>query len=333
VRYLAKEDKLTIDLLKKVGSTTKKKLKDAGLIYLKDILMYHPSRLVELTGMSEDTANKVIEEAIEIIESEEKTTFGLLKASKIAETLEKRKFLHTGSRKLDEILMGGYAVGEVTELAGEYRTGKSQACYTALATAFLPPEEGGLNDGDIGVVLIDAEKTFNPKRMDKIFQRFDLDPKYVLDRTWVGRPKSTIHQKKMIDNLVKVVKEYNVKLVIVDSLTKLPRADFAGRGELYDRQRYILSMVETLRRLADTYQLVVLVTNQVVAVPDTSFVKTQIVKPIGGHVLAHTVDTRLFLSPSKENTRWVEIWDSSWLPPAKTKIMITEAGIADPVEK
>ena len=288
---MVKKAELTIDDLKTVGSTTKKRLKTAGLIYLKDVLLYHPSRLAELTGMSDDTATKVIEEAIELLEEKEKTTFGLEKASKLAESAKKKRFLHTGAKALDGILMGGYAAGEVTELAGEYRTGKSQACYTAIATAFLPPEEGGLNDGDIGVVVIDAERTFNPTRMDKIFQRFDLDPKETLEKIWVGRPKNTIHQKKMIDNLVKVVKEYNVKLIVVDSLTKLPRADFAGRGELYDRQRYILSMVESLRRLAGNYGIVVLVTNQVVAMPDALYARSITMKPIGGHVLAHSVDT------------------------------------------
>ncbi len=320
---------LTIDELKTVGSTTKNRLIKAGLIKLKDILMYHPNRLAELTGMSEDTAIKVIEEAIEILEKTEKSEFGLEKATKLVEERKKKRFLHTGASSLDEILMGGYASGEVTELAGEYRTGKSQACYTAMATAFLPPSEGGLNDGDISVVLIDSERTFSPTRMEKIFQRFDIDPNEALERILVGRPRNTIHQKKIIDNLVKTVSENNVKLVVVDSLTKLPRADFSGRGELYERQRYILAMVETLRRLAANYNLVVLITNQVVAMPDAMYGRGPSIKPIGGHILAHSVDTRLFLTFSKENVRNVEIWDSSWLPPAKTKIMITEAGIAD----
>ncbi len=321
---------LTVEDLKKVGSTTKRRLISAGLISLKDVLMFHPKRLSELTGMSEETAIKVVEEAIELLESNQSKDYGLEKASTLTELTEGRYFLHTGSRNLDNILMGGYSSGEVTEFAGEYRTGKSQACYTAIATAFLDINEGGLNDGDINVVLIDAERTFHPKRMEPIFRRFDIDPSYALDRIWVGRPRNTFHQKKMIDNLVKVIKERNVRLVVVDSLTRLPRADFTGRGELYDRQRYILAMVESLRRLATTYNLVVLITNQVVAMPDTMFGPSM--KPIGGHILAHSVDTRLFLTMSKGNIRNVEILDSSWLPPNKTKIKITEAGIADAEE-
>lgn len=75
------------------------------------------------------------------------------------------------------------------------------------------------------------------------------------------------------------------------------------------------------------YNIVILVTNQVVAVPDVVFSRKY--EPVGGHVLAHNVDTRLLLSRSSENIRKVRIIDSSWLPPADTKIAITEAGITD----
>jgi len=321
-------ESLSIEALKSVSSRTKEKLKLAGLFLLKDVLIFHPIRLAEIAGFSVETAEKVVEEAIKIIEEHDKKIFGLERASKILVEKKERKFLHTGSKNLDEILGGGYAAGEVTELAGEYRTGKSQACYTAMATAFLPIEEGGLNDGKIGIVLIDSENTFIPSRLEPIFKRFGIEPKEALDMIFVGRPKNAYHQMRMINELVKVLKENNIKLIIVDSLTKLPRADFTGRGELYERQRLILSMIESLRRLVETYDIVGLVTNQVVAMPDVFFGRP--IKPIGGHVLAHNVDTRLFLSFVKENIRSIEILDSSRLPPAKTRIQITEAGITDP---
>ena len=278
-----------------------------------------------------------------------------------------RKFISTGSYSLNRILEGGWCVGEVTELAGPYATGKSQAVYTALATVFLPPlnpkeirnilfgveesaksgeAEGhtestkktrkrkmkqvhwGLNSsGDISAVIVDAERTFDVNRFKKILDRFGLDYRDILKRVFITRPESAWDQRKVIEGLVKVVRENYVKLVIVDSLTKLPRADFSGQGELYARQRLILDMVEKLRRIAVNYNIVVLITNQVVATPSVLYGRGY--KPIGGHVLAHTVDTRLLMVRLNDPYRKVMVLDSSWLPPGECKIRISEQGIMD----
>jgi DNA repair protein RAD51 len=43
-------------------------------------------------------------------------------------------FISTGSTNLNNILGGGIETGSITELYGEFRTGKSQLCHT-LAVA------------------------------------------------------------------------------------------------------------------------------------------------------------------------------------------------------
>lgn len=40
----------------------------------------------------------------------------------------------TGSSQLDDILGGGMETGSITELYGEFRTGKSQICHTLAVT-------------------------------------------------------------------------------------------------------------------------------------------------------------------------------------------------------
>lgn len=39
-------------------------------------------------------------------------------------------YITTGSKELDKILGGGIETGSITELFGEFRTGKSQLCHT-----------------------------------------------------------------------------------------------------------------------------------------------------------------------------------------------------------
>lgn len=42
--------------------------------------------------------------------------------------------LTTGSRELDKLLGGGIETGSITEIFGEFRTGKTQICHTLAAT-------------------------------------------------------------------------------------------------------------------------------------------------------------------------------------------------------
>ena len=40
----------------------------------------------------------------------------------------------TGSKELDKLLGGGIETGSITEIFGEFRTGKSQICHTLAVT-------------------------------------------------------------------------------------------------------------------------------------------------------------------------------------------------------
>jgi RecA/RadA recombinase len=62
----------------------------------------------------------------------------------------------TGSKALDELLGGGIESQSITEIFGEFRTGKTQLCHTLCVTAQLPKDQGGLEGK---VILIDTEGT------------------------------------------------------------------------------------------------------------------------------------------------------------------------------
>ncbi len=54
-----------------------------------------------------------------------------------AEYAEKRKgiiHLTTGSTEFDKLLGGGVETGSITEVFGEFRTGKTQLCHTLCVT-------------------------------------------------------------------------------------------------------------------------------------------------------------------------------------------------------
>ncbi|KAK9750023.1 hypothetical protein RND81_02G167400 [Saponaria officinalis] len=76
-------------------------------------------------------------------------------------------------------------------------------------------------------------------------------------------------------------------LMIIDSATTLYRTDFYGRGELSARQMHLAKFLRSLKKLADKFNIAVVITNQVVAQVDGSamFDGPQI-KPIGGNIMA-----------------------------------------------
>ncbi len=91
----------------------------------------------------------------------------------------------TGAKDLDKLLEGGMETGSITEIFGEFRTGKTQICHqlcvtcqvrapcTVVAVAVvcvrltfeplqLKVEEGG---GEGKALYIDTEGTFRPERL------------------------------------------------------------------------------------------------------------------------------------------------------------------------
>jgi len=66
----------------------------------------------------------------------------------------------------------------MTEIAGEFGSGKSQLCYTLCVTANLPFKKKGL-DGN--VIFIDTENTFRPERIHQVAEsRGIADPEEIL---------------------------------------------------------------------------------------------------------------------------------------------------------
>lgn len=49
--------------------------------------------------------------------------------------------LTTGSKELDKLLGGGIETGSITEIFGEFRTGKSQLCHTLAVTCQVKLEK------------------------------------------------------------------------------------------------------------------------------------------------------------------------------------------------
>ncbi len=105
------------------------------------------------------------------------------------------------------------------------------------------------------------------------------------------------------------------------------RAEFVGRGTLADRQQKLNKHMHVLMKLADTQNLCVYVTNQVMAKPDVFFGDPT--AAIGGNIVAHNSTTRLYLRRGKANTRVCKLVDSPHLPDGEAVWMVADDGIID----
>jgi len=302
-----------------VGNTTVKKLQDAGINSIRILAIYPLTKLMEKAGIGEKTAQKIIKAAQDI----EKMGF------KSADIIwEKRKHLNrltTNSSTLDEILAGGIEPGSVTEFYGEYRTGKTQIAHQLCVNVQLPYEEGGLEGN---ALYVDTEATFRPERIIQMADAKNLDYNKTLKNIIVGRAYNSDHQVLLIKEATKIIKEKNIKLVVVDSIIGHFRSEYIGRGTLANRQQTLNVHIHDLLRLTEVFEeLAVIFTNQVSSKPDVFYGNPTVAT--GGHIIAHGATVRIYLRKGKGETRVAKMIDAPHLPEAEAVFSITEEGIKD----
>lgn len=305
--------------LPNVGEKTAQKLRDAGFADMMRLATATAKELSVKAEIGEGVAEKVIEAARKSEQIDFETAL---------DVMERRKEIgriNTGSEGLNELIGGGIETQAITEVFGEFGSGKSQISHELAVTIQLPPEQGGL---DAECVFIDTENTFRPERIEQIAAGFELDMEKVLQKIHIARAFNSSHQILMAEKVNELIQSgTNIRLVIVDSLTAHFRAEYVGREALASRQQKLNQHLHTLQNLANTYNTAVFVTNQVQARPDAFFGSPT--KAIGGHVLGHAATYRVWLKKGLAGKRIARLVDSPHLPEGESVFKITTEGIVD----
>nr|XP_039261748.1 meiotic recombination protein DMC1/LIM15 homolog isoform X2 [Styela clava] len=311
-----------IDMLQDQGinAADLKKLKTAGICTIKGVQMTTKKALSNIKGISEAKVEKIKEAAS--------------KMAIVDESMKRKQCfkISTGSEDLDKLLGGGVESMAITEVFGEFRTGKTQLSHTLCVTTQMP---GAMGYTGGKVVFIDTENTFRPDRLRPIADRFNLDQAAVLDNVLYARAYTSEHQMELLDHVAaKFHEEAGIfKLLIVDSIMALFRVDFSGRGELADRQQKLAQMLSRLQKISEEYNVAVFVTNQMTADPGAAMsFQADPKKPIGGHILAHASTTRISLRKGRGENRIAKIFDSPDMPESEATFSITNGGITDAKE-
>lgn len=317
-------DNFNLSDLEGVGPITKKKLEDSGIHNLMDLIVRGPVELGEISSMTSETCEKIVTTARRQLAENGIITKDFTTAAEIYKRRQKIGKITTSTEALDKLLGGGIETQAITEIYGEFGSGKTQFCHTMCVTVQKSKEEGGL---DGGVLYIDTEGTFRPERVVTIAKAHNMDPNKVLDKIIVARAYNSAHQVLILEEAGKTIQEENIKLIVSDSITGLFRAEYLGRGTLATRQQKLGRYIRLISRIAETYNCAVIATNQVSTSPDSFFGDP--IRPIGGNVLGHASTYRIYFRKGGKNKRVAKIVDSPHHPLSEAVFELGEKGVQD----
>jgi DNA repair protein RadA len=295
-------------------------LQESGISTAEALAMSPQNIISEIDGLGDKTAKKLIWNA--------RNALGMTEFITADDIDENTEYITTGSSELNRILGGGFQTGKLTEVYGPFKSGKTNLAHTIAVTIQLPKKQGGLGST---VAYIDTENTFSKEKIKRIAKRFGLEPKKVLSQIYHARIYSSDHQMQMIQKAETLCKTRNVRLIVVDSLLALLRAEYVGIGMLARRQGVLNNMIHGLSRVAETYNCAILLTNQVSTKMMGMFSGND---AIGGNIVAHGCHFRVMFktkgfSSNNSLKRRAIIVDAPDLPPEEAEFYITSVGIAD----
>ena len=270
---------------------------------------------------------------------------GAKSASEMLREEEKKLPIYTFCQELDDLLGGGVAVGEITELCGCPGIGKTQMCIQLCASTQIPVPFGGL---DGAAVYVDTEGSFTAERAADIaaatakhlaaISRANPEDQHmadamasftaerVLDRIHLFRCHEVTELLAVLETLPAYCKAHGARLVVVDSVAFHFRQDFR---DMALRTAILAKMTNRLMALATEQALAVVTVNQVTVKPgaETGGGGARLV-PALGESYAHACATRVLLS-WEDDTRVAYLYKSPRLPQGRARYTITRGGVRD----
>lgn len=302
-----------------VGPKTALKLRNLGVENVESLALTPISLITSKAKVKYEQALKMVDSARALIGFNK----DFVRASDVWEMEKSRRRCTTGCKALDELLMGGVETQAITEFVGEFGVGKTSICHKLAVLVQLPLDQGGLEGSTL---YFDTEGTFSARRIWQIAEALGLDANKALGKIIISRVYSSDHQSLLLNHAFKLCKDENVKLVVVDSVISHFRSEYIGREMLAERQQRLNNYLHRLLKLAELYNLAVVVTNQAQSDPDYFGVPD---RPAGGNVLAHACTHRVLLKRGKGSKRIARIFDSPYIPEMERVFRISEKGVED----
>ncbi|ELY59457.1 DNA repair and recombination protein RadA [Natronococcus amylolyticus DSM 10524] len=335
-----------LESLPGVGPATADKLHEAGFDSFQSLAVASPSELSNTADVGESTSADIVRAARDAAD-----VGGFETGSTVLERRNEIGKMSWHIDEVDDLLGGGIETQSITEVYGEFGSGKSQVTHQMAVNVQLPKEVGGLHGR---AMFIDSEDTFRPERIDDMVRGLpdEVIEATLEDREIEGTPSNEATMDELIEDIldkIHVAKafnsnhqmllaekakelageheegEYPVRLLAVDSLTAHFRAEYVGRGELAERQQKLNKHLHDIDKVGNLYNCAVIVTNQVASNPDSFFGDPT--QPIGGNILGHKSTFRIYLRKSKGNKRIVRLVDAPNLADGEAVMRVEDGGL------
>ncbi|MFB6198156.1 MAG: DNA repair and recombination protein RadA, partial [Halobacteriaceae archaeon] len=124
-----------------------------------------PGELSNTADVGDSTASDIIQSA-----RESANVGGFETGTDVLERREQIGKLSWGVPEVDDLLGGGVETQSITEVYGEFGSGKSQITHQLSVNVQLPAEHGGLEGS---AIFVDSEDTFRPERIDDMVRGLD----------------------------------------------------------------------------------------------------------------------------------------------------------------
>ncbi|ONK76985.1 uncharacterized protein A4U43_C02F1930 [Asparagus officinalis] len=238
-----------------------------GIFSVEDFLVHDFSKLVSLAEA--EAGPKELKEGISqilsIIDGQHQPWLNGVQL--LEDTLQNKHFLSTGYEGIDMLLGGGLREGQLTEIVGPSSSGKTQVCLHVASH---------VADSHLGVVFLDTSNSFSAHRVACIINQLSGPLAKEVNERRVQRIMTGITCQSVYDIFVLLdvlhqlefslkVKSESAKtsVLIIDSISSLIAPVLGGKDS--QGRLLMISAGFLLKKLADEYNLAVLVTNHMVS--------------------------------------------------------------------
>eukprot|EP00890_Picochlorum_soloecismus_P002830 jgi/Picsp_1/3548/NSC_06386-R1_rad51 homolog c ( cerevisiae) len=320
--------------------SVREKLYVAGYTRISDFAGIQPLDLSSETGLSYEDAMVVLEHALPLAAGGEKIFDGMNSAREVYQREKSMGKIITFSAGMDKMLGGGVPLGQVTEFCGVPGIGKTQIGIQLAINVQLPVEFSGL-DGE--AVYIDTEGSFSKERFSDMAQGFlqhlrkvsqarrdperervsnAMDVQGMMKKLHYFRVRDASEQLAVVEVLPSFLLQHpRVKVVVMDSVAFHFRQDFDDFGA---RTRVLNQMSQHLMSLANSYQLAVVLMNQMTT-RIAAEGQSRLV-PALGDSWAHAATNRILLY-WKDDSRFAFLFKSPIMPASTSEYVVANAGI------
>ena len=313
-----------------VGPIKAEILKSKGITSVEQLSIKDPEEIKVLLESSLAVAKKVIQSAKNLTKEVVKIEDGLYVDN---ERKSKINYISTGSNSLDNLFL--YAKGVPTDCIvafyGAFGSAKTQLCN--MVAVNLKRQYPGRK-----TVWIETEpQTLILDRLIQIANsrgiNYDLkNDIMVIPAKYMETPD---HQFKAYEAIEEKIKAgMDVGLIVIDSFNSLFRSTYTGRETLPNRSAESGRHIGMLQRLASKYNICILLTLQVMGVPDSGTALGCLKKfgintpPVTSNVVKHGVNYMIGLEQiSSVDKTWKAVIADGPVARSETVFIIDETGI------